>query len=348
MRHTMSHWRFGCSIPHAALLQNAGSNLMLSIVTINSDGASDTLKCIDSICKNPPNLPFEIILVDNYSGEDIGPFILEYSGVVRLVNAPCRQGFSKNCNLGINHARGDLLLILNNDTLIQSGTLDALLNGLFSNPGFGAVGPKIISSTGTIQVDCARKEYNFRSYVFDELVFDSGLPSGWIRNWWRRGLIARRRTGPVDAISGACILTTREKLREVGLFDEGYDFYFEDLDWCRRVREHGMANGYIADSVLVHLGDRSARNVKIWAQQSKYKGALRYLSARCGLTIAGQWLLWLVTMLVFFQRWLCFSAGNALLRRASTHSLAYWELLKWLTGHMRPPYADEESAQGGQ
>jgi GT2 family glycosyltransferase len=102
----------------------------LSIVIVNSDGVSDTLNCLDSIYHCPPSIPFEVVLVDNLSGQPGSSPVQSRFPEVTAVSSPRKQGFSKNYNLGMRHASGELVMILNNDTIVHPGGLDSLIDAI--------------------------------------------------------------------------------------------------------------------------------------------------------------------------------------------------------------------------
>ncbi len=303
----------------------------LSIVIVNSDGLRDTLACLASISDHPPHCPFEIVLVDNCSREPALPVIRGRYPQVRTFSAPHRQGFAKNYNQGIRVARGDIVLVLNNDTLVDEGALDTLLDALRTHPEYGMVGPKLVGRHGIIQSDCARSLPTFAGYLVAQLLLDAGLPPG--RLWqrlltWRASL---RPSGPVPCISGACMLIARADLEAVGLLDEQFDFYYEDVEWCHRFQRRGRGIGYVAEAQITHLGDQSLANVKVWAKRSEYRSALHYFSTYDDLSQGQRRLLWCSTMLNYFLRGLVMLISEALLGRR-TYAREYLFLWAWLLG----------------
>ncbi len=274
----------------------------LSILIVNSDGLHDTLQCIESIYRNPPREPFEIVLVDNRSRESAVPVVAARFPQVRTFVAPSRQGFAKNYNQGIRESCGDYVLVLNNDTLVPSEALNTLIDTLRSQPNYGMVGPKLLGLDGLIQHGCARNLPTPLGYLVAQLLLDAGLPLGRL---WQRILIWRathRPSGPVPCISGACMLIARSDLETVGLLDEQFDFYYEDVEWCHRFQRHGRGIGYVAEAQITHLGDQSLAKVKVWAKQSEYRSALRYFSEYYQISQRQQNLLWRITTLNYFLR----------------------------------------------
>jgi N-acetylglucosaminyl-diphospho-decaprenol L-rhamnosyltransferase len=309
----------------------------LSIVIVDSDSAADTLQCLDSIFRFPPDAPFEVILVDNCSKVSCLPAVRASYPHVRTFSAPERQGFAKNYNLGIRQSHGQYVLVLNNDTIIHPQALSRLLCAARENPSYGMLGPKLLSTNGKPQTVCARSLQHPYSYLWINLFIDAGLPLGKFWDRYRRWRLARRRSGPVPCISGACMLLPRGTLDRIGLLDEGYDFYYEDIEWCHRVQIYGQAVAYIAEAEITHLGDQSLSKVKVWAKQSEYRSALRYFGQYYGLTGRQAGMIWLVTVMNFFLRGLIFLFAEAIDGK-SAHARAYFYLWSWVLD--RKPTSD--------
>ncbi|MCX7840592.1 MAG: glycosyltransferase family 2 protein [Anaerolineae bacterium] len=301
----------------------------MSIVIVNSDGTSDTLNCIASIYQHPPRDSFEIILVDNCSREPCLSLVAERFPQVRTYSSPTRQGFAKNYNLGIRQARGQFVMILNNDTIVHADALDILVKTAKAHPEYGIIGPRLLSPDGTIQTVCARALISPARYVLNLLIFDLGLPTGKLAEAWRQRELSKRSSGAVPCLSGACMLLARATLDQIGLLDEGFDFYFEDVEWCHRAQKLGWQVFYVADAKITHLGDRSLGKVKEWAKKSEYQSALRYFRRYYPWSLWRERALWLIVAINFFLRMLAFSAIEIVGKR-SGNARAYWNLLKWI------------------
>lgn len=311
---------------------------LLSIVIVNSDGANDTLACIRSIYSFPPQrhpqsasqqLEFEVILVDNQSRDNCLTHVAAEFPQVRRLSAPQRQGFAKNYNLGIRQASGEYVLILNNDTLVHAGALTILLHTMVEYPLYGMAGPRLISRNGTVQTDCARSLPTPWSYIWAHLLLDSGLPLGILRERWLQFQIERRQSGPVPAISGSCMLVRREALQAAGLLDEGFEFYYEDIEWCHRFLRHGLQIGYVAEATITHLGDQSLSKVKVRAKQSEYRSAMRYFNKYYMLRPNFNKALKYVTILDWFLRGILLLYAQVW-NKKDTHGGAYLYLVHWL------------------
>lgn len=313
---------------------------LLSTVIVNSDGCADTLRCLESLFAHPPSLAtlalrvgalpeHEIILVDNRSRDGCVALVRERFPSVCIIESPVRQGFAKNYNLGIRHANGMFVLALNNDTIVHPGALTILLTTIIDTPRYGMVGPRMVGRDGWVQAVCARPVLTPLEYFLTQSIADPGFPIGRLWLLYQQMSVARRRSGPVPCISGACMLVRRTAFEQVGLFDEAVDFYYEDIEWCHRMARHDWQVGYVADATVTHLGDQSIRNVKVWAKKSEYFSALRYFRRYHGLTDDGARALRLVTSFGWLMRGLAFVLAEGLFGREG-HARAYLYLWRWI------------------
>jgi GT2 family glycosyltransferase len=301
----------------------------LSIVIVTTDGYQVTVDCLHSIYQNPPQDPFEIILVDNQSSPPIQPSISKIFPDVINLTPPTRQGFAKNYNLGMRHAQGNFLLILNDDTLVQPQALDNLLHFIQSNETVGMVGAKMVDVSGFVQSPCARKFPTPLDYMMIQLFLDPGFPIGKLWDNHLRNKIEARKSGPVPSIMGACMLVRQRDLNKVGLLDEEYEFYFEDIEWCHRYQKSGFQVAYVSEATITHLGDHTMSKVREWAKQREYSGAVRYFKQYHSLSPWQHWALWLATTTGFLLRASGFAVAEAITRR-KMYTATYFNLLKWI------------------
>lgn len=257
--------------------------MKLSLVIVNSDGCTDTLACIAALYATPPACTFEIILVDNCSQDGCVAQVQTRYPDVRIGTAPARQGFAKNYNQGMHLARGDYLLVLNNDTLVPAGALDTLCALLDSHPEYGMVGPQLRNARGQVQWDCARPFPTVASFLAQALLLDTIPPLATLWRAWLRQRTRTRPTGVVACICGAAMLVRRQAIADAGMFDEAYVFYYEDVEWCHRLSRTCWQIGYCANVRITHLGDQSLGRVKLLAKRSEFASALRYFRSYHGL-----------------------------------------------------------------
>lgn len=318
---------------------------VLSIVVVDSDGCRDTVNCLESIFMYPPGESFEVLLVDNCSTQSCLPEAQQRFHSVRTLQALQRQGFARNYNLGLTHALGQYLMILNNDTLVRPGALDNLLGALREHPEYAFVGPRLRSSNGRIQSFCARPLLTPLGYLARLLLLDQGSPIGVFWERWQADRLDHRASGTVACLSGACMLARREALEQIGLLDEGFDFYFEDAEWCHRAQQQGWQLGFVAEAEVIHLGDHSLSKVKVWAKQSEYRSAIRYYQHYYRIGPPVVLMLRVATLLSYVIRWLVFTVKEAITGKVG-NSAAYAELIRWITQETRTIQGEPESRTG--
>jgi GT2 family glycosyltransferase len=304
------------------------STPVLSIVIVDSGGIELTLPCLASIYQNPPQTPFEIILVDNFSQKPLKPIVEAAYPDVRIFRTNERQGFSKNYNLGMRQATGVYVVILNNDTLVKENAFDEMMGALQADTSCAMVGPKLLGLDGEIQTGCARPLPDFWHVVLYQLgIRDFASPIGLWLDKRQRKKLAVRPTGPVPCIMGACMMLSKEKLDEVGMLDEGFHFYFEDVEWAYRVQQNGYEVVYVAEAEIIHLGDQTGQKLREWGKQNEYLGCVRYFSMAYQYPRFVLWLVWLSTLFGFWMR-----ATALIVGKEREQADIYRRLRKWLWG----------------
>lgn len=202
-----------------------------------------------------------VTVVDNASDDGTVELIRARHPGVRVLSQHSNLGFAAGSNLGTRHGHHPYVLILNPDAAVEAGTLEQLLEVMETRPEVGCCGPALFREDGSFD-HAARR-------AFPTPMSALGHFSGVGRRLSRGRLAAYRapdvERGPVDAVNGAFMLLRRAALAEVGLFDEGYWMYMEDLDLCRRLVQAGWVTWYEPSARALHTkagttaGRRDAR-----------------------------------------------------------------------------------------
>ena len=222
-------------------------------VVIVSHGAEDLLRrCLGAICSNPPSVEHRVTVVDSGSPDSTPEMVKTEFPRVRLLRRS-NIGFSAANNLVLRETRARSVLLLNPDTEITDGAVDACLERLASDPRIGMVGCKLITPDGELDHACKR---SFPTPL-GALAHFAGIGR---RAAAPRSLSQYRATdlgpddpGDVDAVNGAFMLVRMETVAEVGDLDEGYWLYMEDLDWCYRFWQRGWRVFYEPAGTTVHV-----------------------------------------------------------------------------------------------
>jgi GT2 family glycosyltransferase/glycosyltransferase involved in cell wall biosynthesis len=226
-----------------------------------------TLRCLQSLARSGDATSFEVILVDDASSDASAATLPAIAGL-RYQRNPGNLGFIASCNAGAANARGEFLVFLNNDTVVQPGWLDALLETFSSHPDTGLAGSKLVYPDGRLQ-------------EAGGIVFADGSAA----NYGRNGDPADPRYNfvrEVDYCSGAALAIRRGLFVELGGFDAHYSpAYYEDTDLAMRVRQHGLKVRYQPASVVVHFEGATAgtdlrQGIKAYQVSNQKKFAERW------------------------------------------------------------------------
>ncbi len=213
--------------------------------------------CLYSIINSPRQYTREIIVVDNASQDGSPEMVQRAFPDVSLIHNPENYGFAKANNIGIQAARGRYLCLANSDTLIQADCLDKLSRYLDTHPDAAVVGPKLLWKDKSLQWSCRKFPGLWNTLcpalgltrLFPHVPFLSGEHMGYFRH---------DRTIEVDALVGAFLMIRTEAAEQVGLMDEKYFFYCEEIDWCKRFKNAGWKIVFYPEAQVVHLGQGSA------------------------------------------------------------------------------------------
>ena len=228
-------------------------NPRLSIIIVNFNGGEHLQRCLASLDAHPARTSTEVIVVDNASTDGSEAQVMHFPSV-RLVKLPANVGFSAGNNAGIRASSGELLLLLNNDTIVGPGALDALIAALDAHREAGVAGPRLVDGDG-------RAELSFGPMIspLGELRQKTVLALykrefGPVTRWVER---TTKREQYVDWVSGACLLVRRAAAEQAGLLDERFFLYTEDVDFCASVRARGWKVLFTPAAEIVHLRGRS-------------------------------------------------------------------------------------------
>lgn len=231
--------------------------MVLSIILLNYRQCGLVRQCLHGIARAALPFSYEVIVVDNDSRDGCASLIRSQFPTITVLSAPANLGFSAGNNLGIRHARGEYLLVLNYDVAVVTGAIPRLVEFLRTHPRVGVVGPRLVYPDGRIQYSCRRFPRVFTPFYRRTPL--GRLPLA--RQELSRYLMLdfdHRTDQPVDWLFGACLLLRRAALDSVGYFDDRFFLYFEDLDWCRRCLDAGWQVWYVASVELVHYHAQSS------------------------------------------------------------------------------------------
>ena len=213
----------------------------LSVVIVNFNTKELVLKCLASIEKFGQGLNLEIIVVDNASTDGSLPALRKLG--IGIISNSVNLGYAKANNQGIKLAKGKYILLLNSDAQVKEKSLEKLTAFAENHPEAGVVGSKLLNPDGSLQPSC----FHFPTLVNAVREYWLGH-KGSFEKYTPGGVEARE----VDAVVGAVFLITPAAREKVGLLDERYWAYFEDLDYCREVWRKGLKVYYLPTAEVLH------------------------------------------------------------------------------------------------
>lgn len=274
----------------------------LSICISYFDAETYLAACLASIERNPPFCSYEILLVDDASSRPCKWMVEERFPSVRLMVNPTNLGFAASNNLAIRESKGRYVLLLNNDTEVLPGSLDALVSFAELHTNVAAVGPMLLNTDGSFQPQCKRGTLSPLSGVAYSLGFDRLFRGNHVLGEYLMTYADPRRTHDVKGLSGACMLVRREAIEQVGLLEERFRMYGEDIDWCYRMRARGWRVCYLPEAQVIHHGGKGGSVSLSYRNIYLYHRALWLLFTRYRQTRLFRlygWLVWLALALRF-------------------------------------------------
>ena len=250
----------------------------VSVIIVNFNAGDELHGCLTSVAGVLERRDWEAIVVDNASTDGSVAAARDFGERVRVTVNANNVGFGTAVNQGVAMSRAPVVLLMNPDCRVQAGAVETLEGALRAHPRCAIAGPRILDPDGRIQ-GSARGDPDMLTGVFGRT---SGLRRAFPglavsrRNVADEAIGSARGGGPVDWVSGACMLARREALVQVGGFDERYFLYWEDADLCRRLRTAGYETRYVPSAVAVHRVGQSSRSARAASIRAFHKSAYLY------------------------------------------------------------------------
>ncbi len=247
----------------------------LSICIVNWNTRELLRACLRSIYQHPPDEPFEVIVVDNASSDGSAAMVqAEFPQVVLIANAENR-GYAAGNNQAMRRAQGEFILLLNPDTEVQAGTLPTALRFLRAHPEVGAIGAKQLLPDGQVQPS-VRGFPTPRNLLFEVLGLARLFPRSRLLAAYRMRWFHYDRASPVDQPMGTFLMVRRAVIEQVGLMDESFPLFFNDVDWCYRIWQAGWQIWFVPEVVILHHGGASTRQVRRAAILESHRALERF------------------------------------------------------------------------
>lgn len=249
----------------------------LSIIIVNWNGGALLRRTVESVVASPPSIEYEVVVVDNASIDDSLAQLRASEGVAPLIARGRLRVFENADNLGFGKANNGafaltdapLLFLLNPDTEVTPGSIDALVATVRSDKRIGMAGPKLVNADGSLQVSVWRNppaawEMLLTGFRLHRLLPRRARGELLLADHWD---YSRRRD--VGMLGGSAMMVRREVIEEVGGFDERFHMYGEDNEWCLRITRAGWRLVFEPEAVVMHHG--AASSMKRWDSLEKQR-----------------------------------------------------------------------------
>ena len=225
--------------------------MKLSVVIVSYNVRELLTACIDSVVKAAEGIDTEVFVVDNDSADDTVEVIARDYPSVHLINNKENLGFSKANNIAIRQSEGEYVLLLNPDTVVAEGTLRGVVEFMDQHPEAGGAGVRMHNADGTLAPEsrravptpmvAARKMLGFtKRYYMSYLPWD--------------------KPGKIEVISGAFMMLRRKAIDQVGMLDEDFFMYGEDIDLSYRLLKGGWQNWYLPLDIIHYKGQSTVKS----------------------------------------------------------------------------------------
>ena len=237
--------------------------MRLSVVFLSYNTRDLTRQALSSVLAAAEGLEVEIFVVDNASADGSADVVAEEFPQVKLICNEANVGFAAGNNVALRQVAGEYVLLINTDTIVRRDALRTMVEFLDEHPEAGACGCKILDPDGTLQLD-SRRGFPTPLAAFCKM-------SGLSRLFPKHPLIAHyhmtyldpEQRAEVEVLSGSCMMVRKSAMDQVGLLDEDYFMYGEDIDWCYRLHQAGWKIYYVPTTEIIHFRGESGRGVPL-------------------------------------------------------------------------------------
>ncbi|MDO8413345.1 MAG: glycosyltransferase family 2 protein [Gallionellaceae bacterium] len=229
--------------------------LQLSIIIVNFRTPGFVIDCLETLLPDLDRVDAKVVIVDNHSADDSAEIIQAWlmqhdiAGKALFVQSEHNAGFASGNNIGIKSCKARLYLLLNSDTLIRPGAIPIMLDTALRFPQAGLISPRLEWPDGTGQESCFRFPTPFSELI---AASQTGLVA-WCFSRYTVAWSVQTQIAHPQWTSFACVLIRDEVFQQLGLLDEGYFMYFEDVEFCHRVGQAGWEIVHNPKARVVHL-----------------------------------------------------------------------------------------------
>lgn len=262
----------------------------ISIIIINWNTRQMLLDCIASIYETVRKTSFELFVVDNGSADGSVDAVERYFPSVKVIANNSNEGFARANNYALRIMHGRYAVLLNSDTLAREGSIERLISFMDSHSDVGICGSQLLNPDGSKQTSYGRFPTIISEFA-SKGILRFFAPNAY-RNLFTFKYGKGERPLSVDFINGACMVVRREAIAQVGLLDEDYFFFYEEIDWCRRIKDAGWLVYNVPDAAIVHFGGVSTKELSLRARAESWRSRYLYFKKSLRLGAVGTFLLY--------------------------------------------------------
>lgn len=247
----------------------------ISVIIVSWNAKEVLSKCLSALERELKNHQAEVIVVDNASTDGSKEHVREEYPDVQLICNSDNLGFAKANNIGIKRSHGKYIFFINSDAIVKEGCIERMCAYMDQHPEIGMLGPKILNPDSTLQPSCMGLPtlWNVfcRALALDSLFSKSRLFCGRLMNYWPHDAVRH-----VEVLNGCFWMVRREALEEIGLLDENFFFYGEDVDWCKRYHDSRWEIVFFPEAEAIHYGGVSSANAPVRFYIEMHRADLKY------------------------------------------------------------------------
>lgn len=253
--------------------------MKISIVIVNYNAKVLLENCLNAVINSCKNISSEIIVVDNASTDGSEDYFKNKFNPIRFIWNKENIGFSKANNLALKHTSGDFTLFLNPDTLIPEDCLEKCIRFFEQHKDCGALGVKMLNVAGEYLKESKRGFPGPATSFYKMIGLYKLFPHSEIFAKYYEGHLDKNENNPVDVLSGAFMMLSKQALEKVIGFDEQFFMYGEDIDLSYRILQAGFKNYYFAETEIIHIKGAST-NKKNASYTNYFYGSMKWFAKK--------------------------------------------------------------------
>ena len=237
--------------------------MKLSVIIVNYNVQYFLENCLNSVYNSSKDIDFEVLVVDNNSVDGSLEMLKEKFPQTTVIANKDNKGFSKANNQGIKIAKGEYVVLLNPDTVVEENTFKLCCNFMDANPKSGGLGVKMLDGKGNFLPESKRGLPTPAVAFYKIFGLSSLFPKSEKFGQYHLGHLSKDENHEIEILSGAFMMMRKSVLDEIGLLDESFFMYGEDIDLSYRITQAGYTNHYFSETQIIHYKGESTKKSSI-------------------------------------------------------------------------------------